>query len=173
MRSLRRAILCLCLATGAAVHGDTLPVLPVQTLSGHTLSIPGDLHGPTILIIGFTRKSREQTEGWAHRLRVDKITPPRASLRDVIVLEDVPGLLRGFVIKQLQASIPAGLHDEILLVTQAADLWKRSAGFVAEDDAYILLTDGKGAITWRLHGAVSEAGYAALQKAIAGIAPSH
>jgi hypothetical protein len=172
MRSLRAVILCLCLAAGTAVHGDTLPVLSVQTLSGHALSIPGDLHAPTIFIIGFTKKSRDQTEAWAHRLRADKVTPLRISLKDVIVLEDVPGLFRGFVIKQLQTSIPRSLHDEILVVTQGADLWKRSAGFTSEDDAYLLLADAKGAIVWRMHGAVSDAGYAALQQSIARAAPS-
>jgi hypothetical protein len=172
MRSLRSVILCLCLAASSAAHGETLPVLSVQTLSGHTLSIPRDLHAPTIFIIGFTKKSREQTKAWAHRLRADKITPLRISLRDVIVLDDVPGLFRGFVIKQLQASIPLNLRDEILIVTQDAELWKRSAGFTSEDDAYLLLADAKGTIAWRMHGAVSDAGYAALQQSIAGAAPS-
>lgn len=172
MLVLRSAILCLYLAGSSAAHGETLPVLPVQTLSGHALSIPRDLHAPTIFIIGFTRKSREQTEAWAHRLRADKVTPLRVSLRDVIVLEDVPGLFRGFVIKQLQANIPLNLHEEILIVTHAADLWKRSAGFTSEDDAYLLLADAKGTVIWRMHGAVSDAGYAALQQSIAGSAPS-
>jgi hypothetical protein len=165
-------VLCLCLASSWAARGDTLPVLSVQTLSGQALSIPGDLHAPTIFVIGFTKKSRDQTEAWAHRLRADKVTPLRISLKDVIVLEDVPGLFRGFVVKQLQTSVPRNLHDEILIVTQAADLWKRSAGFTAEDDAYLLLADAKGTILWRAHGAVSDAGYAALQQSIARVVAS-
>jgi hypothetical protein len=166
----RRPLLLIALTfaiAGLAVHAAVLPSLPAETLSGKTFVIPRDLRGaPALFVIGFTKSSQEQTEAWTRRLRADKVNPLRLPLHSVVDLEDVPRLFRGVLVRGLKSNIPARLHDDFLVVTQKSDVWKRIAGFTAEDDAYILLVGPDGAVAWRTHGPVTDTAYAALQQAI-------
>jgi hypothetical protein len=167
---LRRALLlviALMLLTAGLHAAGMLPSLSTETLSGKTFVIPRDLRSaPALFVIGFTKSSQEQTEGWTRRLRSDKAHPLRLPLHSVVDLEDVPRFFRGVLVRSLKSNIPARLQDDFLIVTQSSDVWKRIAGFAAKDDAYIVLVGSDGAVAWRTHGPVNDTAYAALQQAI-------
>jgi hypothetical protein len=167
----RTAVTVVIVALATAALAAVLPTLSTETLSGKTFVIPRDLRGGAALfVVGFTKSSQEQTEGWTRRLRADKTNPLRLPLHSVIDLEDVPRLFRGMIVRSLKSNIPARLHDDFLVVTQSSDVWKRIAGFAAEDEAYLLLVGPDGAVAWRTHGPVTDATYAALQQAMGQLA---
>ena len=73
------------------------------------------------------------------------------------VLESVPRLLRGLVLKKIGESVPEPARDRFLPVLDHEANWKNTAGFVKADDAYVLVVDGGGAVTWKMEGRASPA----------------
>ncbi len=144
-----------------AMIATSLP-LTAESLAGEAVTLPQDLRGNNgLLIIGFTRTSREQTNAWATRLH-DACTGPRLACFDVAVIAGVPGLLKGFVAGRIRDNTPKERQARFLLVREHEQAWRTLAGFDAahEDDAWLLLLDGKGAgkgrIIWRGHGPWSQ-----------------
>lgn len=146
---------------GPAWAAKMLPKLPVESLSGTQLVLPTDLPpGPHLVIVGFTRASRDQTKPWARRAAKAIGSPEGKTVYSVAIL-DMPHFLQGFVIRGMRKGVPDRLHDTFLLVTDHIDVWKRVAGFTEdnEDAAYLVLLDARHRITWRTHGRFSEKGF--------------
>jgi predicted transcriptional regulator len=57
----------------------------------------------------------------------------------------------------MKGSVPVSEYDHFLTVTQGEDELKKAADFSASDDAYVILLDPAGKITWHTHGDVSDA----------------
>jgi hypothetical protein len=68
------------------------PVVTVQTLAGERMVLPRDFAQPVVLVAGFTKASRAETEAWASRLGADSRITARASIYQVSILDGVPGL---------------------------------------------------------------------------------
>lgn len=132
---------------------EELPSLAVESLSGKTLQLPADLlPRPQLLIVGFSRDSREQTEPWMRRMTGTR-GKVAASVRQVVVL-DVPVLLRGFIVSRIRSAVPQPMHARSLVASTDIDAWKRITGFDArdEDAAYLLLLDAQHRVIWRGRG---------------------
>src|SRR5437763_688686 len=70
--------------------GGTLPRLEGKSLAGKNVVLPDDARGSAaILIFGFTRASRSNTEAWSRRLADDK-TLSGVKIYNLPVLESVP-----------------------------------------------------------------------------------
>lgn len=132
-----------------------MPALEVESLSGETLQLPADLPPkPTLLIVGFSREAREQTEPWTRRMTATRGRAASVSVRQVIVL-DAPKLLQGFIVDRLRGSVPRPMHERFLIERDNVDEWKQLAGYEAEDAAYLLLLDPQHRVIWRSVGAWS------------------
>ncbi|HET8897252.1 MAG TPA: hypothetical protein VFN09_00520 [Rhodanobacteraceae bacterium] len=85
--------------------------LDARTLSDQAFQIPGDLaSGPAVLVVGFTKAAQKQTTAWSRQLTdLDKV-----SVYEVAILEDVPTLIRRFVIGSIKSAVPKALHDHFL-----------------------------------------------------------
>lgn len=157
---------------GPATAGTPLPPLPVQTLGGNPLQLPAALpHCPVLLIVGFTRASREQTSAWSRRLgRYDRCTSG-AVVYQLAVTEDIPRMFRGMAVSGMRKSVPAALHPRFLLIDGHAQRWRELVGYEDdnEDDAYLLLLDTDRSVRWRHGGALDAAAERALQAAIAAV----
>lgn len=149
------------------IAAETALPLTAESLTGETVTLPQALQPQTnLLIIGFTRSSRQQTKLWATRLH-DACTGPKLACFDVAVIAGVPGLLKGFVAGRIRDNTPRERHARFLLVRDHEQAWRALVGFDAahEDDAWLLLLDGrdkgkgdnKGRIIWHSHGPWSEA----------------
>jgi len=146
------------LAPNPAKAADMLPNLLVESLSGTQLTLPADLPpGPHLMIVGFTRASRDQTKPWARRAAEAIGATEGKTVYSVAVL-DMPRFLQGFVIRGIRKGVPDRLHDTFLLARHDADAWKRVTGYTqdGEDAAYLVLLDARHEITWRTHGMFSE-----------------
>lgn len=155
---------------GAAVAADSaatavFPSLSTRNLDGAAVRVPDAFQrGPTLLVIGFTRDSGEQTRAWARRAAGES----GVAVWNVAVIEDVPGLLRGMVVRGLRKGVPAELHARFLLVDDDSAQWKALAGFLPqrEDAAHLVLLDAARRIAWRHAGPVDEPGWQALRAAL-------
>lgn len=154
-------------ASGSAQAAD-MPVVRVQTLAGGSVTIPRDTMGSLALfVIGFTRESGEVTARWSRRMREDHAPGSAVKTYQVAVIEDVPRLLRRFVVSQIEASVPVTLRATFLTVTEKADAWKKIASFENDDTAYLVLVGRRGEIRWRARGGLTEQRYQEMLRAIA------
>lgn len=152
-------------AVSAAESASIFPTLPTRSLDGAAVRVPTDVaDGPVLLIVGFTRASREQTKAWSQRVAAAGM--PIAY--SVAVIEDVPGLLRGMVTRGMRKGVPVEMQARFLLVTEDVTRWKALSGFVQdqEDAAYLLLLDSDRRIVWRHAGPLDESAWRELRAAL-------
>lgn len=122
-------------------------------------------------MVGFTKRSRTETESWAKRLRDDRQLTASVAVYDVVALDGVPGFIRSAIRKQLLAGVPKERHDRFLIVSEAVDQWKRFLRVTEEDSAYVALIASSGDVLWTGRGAVSEPAYEQLRAKIGATAP--
>jgi hypothetical protein len=150
----------------ASTSPSSVPRAPVETLSGARLELSRDIAPHlAVLIIGFTKASRTQATEWSRRLEPELPRISKAQVFQVAVLGDVPWFLRGFVIRQIRASVPKAMHPRSLLALEDADAWRRLAEFGDADAAYLVLL-GHGELLWRSHGPLTEERYRGLTEAL-------
>jgi hypothetical protein len=143
------------------------PVIPVQTLSGEPMILPRDFTQPVVLVAGFTKASRSETEPWARRLAADSRITSKLRLYEVSILDGVPGFLRSMIIKQMKSGIAPARQKQFLIVTENVDWWKHALGASGGDDhAWIVVLKPGGVGAWRGHGAITEAAYGDLLRSI-------
>jgi predicted transcriptional regulator len=145
----------------AAFAADAFPHLTGQSFGERAVTLPDAFKGkPTILVITFTRAAQEQARAWTDKIKKES---PNIASYQVLELEDVPRLMRGFVRGSIRRGIPKESQDTFVLLFEGEDALKKTVGFQASDDAYVLLLDANGNVIWRQHGAVDEKKMAALQ----------
>ncbi|MEP6993326.1 MAG: hypothetical protein ABI968_02305 [Acidobacteriota bacterium] len=153
-----------------AAAGAVLPATPVQTLLGQKLDVSRDLAPHlAVLVVGFTKASRDQTQEWSRRVEAEVGRIPAAQLYQVAVIADVPRLLRGMVIDRIRASIPKAMHSHFLLVLDRGDAWKDIASFRDKDSAYVVVLS-RGSVAWRGQGPPTEVGLQALVRTLQSLA---
>ncbi|MGH8193749.1 MAG: hypothetical protein ACREQ8_05010 [Woeseiaceae bacterium] len=147
---------CSAIASGNPVLPLDMPALPVETLSKIEMTVPADLQdGTCLFIIGFSRSSSSDTRNWSQSLE-ERLPQDSAAVYSVSVLEDVPGLLRGFVVRGIRRGVPERFHDRFLIVTTESQAWKDLASFADPDAAYLVLTNSEHRIVWRTHGPATD-----------------
>jgi predicted transcriptional regulator len=162
---LKVATLALCLVS-LAFASDAFPHINGQTLGERAVVLPDAFKGkPTILVVTFTRAAQEQARVWTDKLKQRSL---RAPTYQVLELEDVPRLMRGFVRGSIRRGIPKESQDSFVLLFEAQDALKKVVGFNAQDDAYVVLLDANGNIVWRENSTVNEKKLAALQRELGG-----
>lgn len=169
MRSGLAAItLCLLFAAAApAVAQWQAPPLAARTLADREFALPADLpHGPTLLIIGFTEDSRSQTSAWTRALATDADLQAAVAVFQVAVIEDVPALMRRFVVGSIRRGVPKRLHDRFLLVTRGTKDWETLVSYSHPDAAYLVLLDRRRKANWRGVGEPSALSLEALRSAL-------
>ena len=155
-RTLRRLALLLMLSLGTALAGspDCIPNVDGKSLNDERVQLPKDLRGSNaILIVGFTRKSGEQTKQWG--LEVSKITacdgqPVR--WYELPVLSDVPRLVRPLALRAMRSGLTPELRSHFVPIYANSEAWKESVNFSVPDDAYIALINKSGQVEHLWHG---------------------
>ena len=136
------SILLACvLAATSAFAASAMPTVKVEPLAGAALTLPADLPPrPCVFVVGFSKASREQTMQWSQRLDHEALAG-KASMYSVAVLEDVPALMRRFVIGGIRKGVPDALHDRFLVATSDAAAWKDAVSNADADAAYLILVN--------------------------------
>jgi hypothetical protein len=156
------AALLICAFCLAAFAADAFPHLNGQTFGERAVTIPDAFKGkPAILVITFTRAAQDQARGWTDKLKKESTN---IATYQVLELEDVPRLVRGFVRGSIRRSIPKESQDNFILLFEGEDALKKTVGFQNDGEAYVLLLDANGNVQWQEHGAVDEKKLEALRE---------
>src|SRR4051812_7911749 len=165
-KQLLKWTLCSLVLCSAAFAADAFPRVTGQTFGERAVIVPDAFKGkPTILVITFTRSAQEQARSWADKLKQKALG---LETHQVLELEDVPRLMRGFVRGSIRRSIPKESQDNFVLLFEGEEALKKSVNYQASDDAYVVMLDSSGNIVWREHGAVDDKKFAALAKQVSG-----
>jgi hypothetical protein len=167
-RTLRRLFLFLMLSLGTALAGssDRIPNVDGKSLNGEQVELPKDLRGSNaILIVGFTRKSGEQSKRW--ELEVSKMMAcDGQSLQwyELPVLSDVPRLVRPLVLRAMRSGLTPELRSHFIPIYSNSEAWKRSVNFSVPEDAYIALINKSGKVEHLWHGAYDQSSGSELEQ---------
>ena len=151
------------LSPGLSIAQDDAAVssLRATTLGGVEVLIP-DPERAAVLVVGFGRAAAPQVRLW--RRHIDGIDSA-PSVASVLVIDDMPRLVRGVLTRTIRGGVPEEREDSIYLVTEAGEVW-RDLARVDEadggDHAYVLRFDGKGQVCFRHVGGVTDAAASAL-----------
>ena len=139
----------------------SIPAIHGTTLSGDQVDLPQTLKGRAgVLVLGFSQASRGQVTAWGKRLAGDYRDSGAVIYYEMPMLESVPRLLRGWVLKKIGESVPERAKARFLPVVDHEAAWKAVAGVRSADDAYVLVIDGDGNVMERLQGPASDELYA-------------
>lgn len=149
------AAMIVLLWTGSSIAQDGAATLRATTLDGVDVTVP-DLQRAAVLVIGFGRAAGEQVRPW--RTHIDGIEsgPLVAS---VMVIDGVPGLLRGVLTKAMRGEVAEERQPTIYLVTEDGDAWRELVRFDETDGAdaaYVLRFDAQGQVCFRHVGAITD-----------------
>lgn len=142
--------------------------LPVPTFDGKPLTLPTACPAqPVLLIAGFSRASRDSCCAWSERLRSEP--PANLVVYQMVVIDDVPRLLRGLVTMGMRKGVPPALQEHFLLVTEQGRAWRRLTDCAQPDVDYLLLLDARHQLRWHGAGPVDEVACRALLDTVSSL----
>ena len=157
-------VIALC-SSPAWAAGDTIPALHGAVLTGSVVDLPQALSGKAgVLVIGFSQSSREEVTAWGRRLAGEYRDSSSVVYYEMPVIAGVPRLLRGWVLKKVSEGVPDRAKSHCLPVLDHEADWKAAAGYARDEDAYVLLVDSAGKVTWRTQGPLDDAHFAELKR---------
>jgi hypothetical protein len=155
--SLRISALLLAVATAA--NATTIPAAQGIALDGHSVLLPRDLAGrATILILGFTQHSSDNTTAWQKSVGTSLANGPAINYFDMPFLQEAPSFIRPLIVRSIRKQVPDEIKSRFVPLTAGEDAWKQISGFTpsAADAAYVLLVDRSGNVLWQTHEAFSQ-----------------
>ena len=152
---------------GQAAAADQIPPVHGSVLSGEKVDLPQALKGKVgVLVLGFSRKSGDVVAEWGKRLFRDYKGSTSISYYEMSILETVPGILRGYVVKRISESVPDVAKSHFLPVLDREKEWKAAAGFKSSEDVYVLVVDGTGVVRARVMGVATDANFAEVKRQV-------
>jgi len=151
----------------AQSRSERVPVTHGTKLAGTQVTLPGDLRGRVgVLVLGFSKSSGDVSKGWGQRLAANYTDSSGVMFYEMPVLESVPKVIRGVVVKSIKSGVPEAQQQHFVLLFSDEAEWKRVAHYANADDAYVLVVDGDGVVRWQTSGRVTDAGFAALKEQV-------
>ena len=143
--------------------GDRLPELSGEFLTRRKVVFPQAAEGRvTLLLLGFTYKSRFAVEAWAERFRAQYQSDPRVTFYEAPMIGGVARLAKWFIDSGMRRGTPENDYEHVVTVYERTDSWKQRVRFVDPDAAYLILLDQTGKVAWRHQGAFEDAAFEAL-----------
>jgi hypothetical protein len=164
--------LALLVTTGFAIvnkaAGEHIPEVHGTSFANQAVNLPAALHGKAagILVIGFSRGSREEVTGWATKIAADYRTSPVVAYYELPVVAGVPGFVRGVVLRSIRSSTPERAQPRVVPVVNDEAGWRAITHYSQPDDAYLLVVDGQGNVVWQTQGQPTDTAYAALKQQV-------
>ncbi len=147
--------------TAAAQH---IPEVHTTSFSGDLVDLPSMLQGKVaILVLGFSRGARQQTTLWGRRLPTDYFYSPDILYYEMPVLQSVPRLLRGAVLRSIKSEVSPRSQPHFAPLTTDEQQWRSIVHYNQPDDAYVVLVDGTGLVRAQFHGQPTDAIYQELK----------
>ena len=151
-------------AQGVAAH---IPVAHGKALSGTEVTFPDALKGKVgVVVVGFSHASQAQVSGWGKRLAAEYAQSANLAYYELPMLAGAPGMIRGMIVKSMQSHVPEAEKPHFVPLMQDEDAWRKAAHFSRDDDAYVLVTNGDGAVRWQTEGEATDAAWGELKKQV-------
>jgi hypothetical protein len=151
--------------TGAQPTGGRIPEVHATSFSNEAVNLPEGLKGKVgVLVLGFSRDSREADSAWGKRLAADYRESPTVAYYEMPVLAAVPRMIRGMIVKSMKSSVPASEQSRFVVIVENEAAWKTVTHFGRQDDPYVLVVDSQGSVVWQTQGAPTDAAYAELKQ---------
>ena len=116
-----------------------------------------------LLVFSFSREAAESVANWLSACRSREQAGPQAvACFDVRMVQGIPGLVRGLVVKRMRKESPPELLSSTLLVYRDNDGWKRRLGVEDARSAHVLAVAADGRTAGLFAGGFSEEGLRAL-----------
>jgi hypothetical protein len=139
---------------------QSLPVTPVESLTGQKLSFPSALAGKTaVCVFGFTKEAGDHTKDWMIRLNKDGV-----NAWSVANLESAPSLIRGMIRSSMRKGTPEAQQGHSLVMTKDGQAWKKALEVKQESLPVVVVFDASGKIAWKQEGTLTEDAYRELRK---------
>jgi hypothetical protein len=174
MKSFVSRHLLLALLTASALTvadyaaAERIPDVHSTSFADQAVNLPAALQGKAagILVLGFSRGSREAVTGWATKIAADYRTSDVVAYYELPVVASVPGFVRGIVLRSIKSSAPERAHKRIVPITANEAEWRTVVHYSQPDDSYVLVVDGEGNVVWQIQGEPTDAAYAALKQQV-------
>jgi hypothetical protein len=153
--------------------GQQLPTLEGQFLTGRPATLPQASAGHvTLIAMGFTYASRVPVEAWGSWYRTAIGSRTDVTFFEIPMIGGLAKLGRWFIERGMRSGTPAELHDHVITVYQGIGDWKQRLSYSGdhEDDAYLIVLDGKGVVRWLYHGTFETARAEALKAVVTSLA---
>jgi hypothetical protein len=142
-----------------------IPEVHATSFSNEAVNLPEGLKGKVgVLVVGFSRDSRDADSAWGKRLAADYRESPTVVYYEMPVLAAVPRMIRGLIVKSIKSSLPASEQARFVVILENEAAWKTVTHYGRPDDPYLLVVDSQGDVVWQTQGAPTEAAYAALKQ---------
>jgi hypothetical protein len=173
MRRRTLSLLFFSLVLSTAANAQSIPPVKAKTLADTDIALPQPSSTQIlILVLGFSHKSGENCAPWGKRLSADFRSDTHVIYYQLPVLQGAPSFVRPMILRGMRKDIPADQQAHFIPILDREDEWKKLVNFSAPDDAYILLTDPHGHVTWQTHGPLTDACYDALKSALSKVLAS-
>ncbi len=137
-----------------------MPELRGDYLSERKASLPGDAAGRVaLLMLGFTYKSRFAVEDWGKRFRAEFEKNPQVTFYEIPMISGLGRAAKWFIESGMRRGTPKADHQNVITVYGGAEPWKQRLQVKIETDAYLILLDPKGNISWLHSGTVDDASF--------------
>jgi hypothetical protein len=151
----------------AQAQNSRIPTAHGTTFAGSQVTLPDDLRGRVgVLVIGFSKSSGDVCKGWGQRLAGSYGDSRDVSYYQMPVLEGVPKLLRGMVVKSIRSGVPGAEQAHFLPMFSDEAEWRKVSRYANPDDAYVLVVDAEGRVRWQTSGKVTDAGFGDLKEQV-------
>jgi hypothetical protein len=154
---------------GIACHSlaQNVPSTAVKALDGSAVVFPKpQIQKPLLVLVGFSRKSSGDFERWNQRALSPYLSDPRIDYYELADLQGVPSLVRSMILHGMRREVPKAQHSHFAILTAGEDDWKKTVGFSASKDTYLILAEPSGHIIWQTSGVPDDAKVAAFKQAL-------
>lgn len=148
--------------------GERIPEVHGTSFANQAVSLPAELQNKAagILVLGFSRGSRDAVTAWATRIAADYRTSDVVAYYELPVVASVPGFVRTIVLRSIKSSAPERAHKRIVPITNDEAEWRAIVHYGVADDAYLLVVDRTGNVVWQTQGQATDVSYAALKQQV-------
>jgi hypothetical protein len=155
------------IAEGSPRVAKRIPEVHGTSLSNHSVNLPDALQGKVgVLVLGFSRGSRDAVASWGRRLATDYQASPTVDYYEMPVLASAPGMVRGFIVRSMRSSVPDQMQARFVPIMDNEAAWRTLVHYGPPFDPYLLVVDGQGDVVWQTHGQPTDAAYAALKQQV-------
>jgi hypothetical protein len=162
-RSIERTLVVL-LGLAAASAGQQFPHLQEESLAGQQIVLPEGVQGKVaVLVLGFSKASSTPTGAWAKRVQQEFGRDSGFVLYQLAVIEEAPKFIRGMIISGMKSGMTDTQRAYVVPVVHQEEELKNLVNFKEADDAYVVVLDRRGKISYQTHAAAVDPAYAELR----------